>query len=132
MKLVIDKSKWLRGEGYHLSKLHRPHDGRMCCLGFLGTQLGIEQADLSDYGSPAYCPAQGAFPEWLFRADPSRSGGRPVTNSELACKLMSTNDDETLTDGMREDDIAWLLATVGVEVEFVDGSSGRHQIERKD
>lgn len=33
-KLIIDRSRWLRGEGCDASYLLRPADNKMCCLGF--------------------------------------------------------------------------------------------------
>jgi hypothetical protein len=34
MKLTVDRKTWLRGEGDRVSRLLRPSDGQMCCLGF--------------------------------------------------------------------------------------------------
>jgi hypothetical protein len=41
MKFVIDRSKWLRGEGTGDSFLLRPSDGKMCCVGQMCKQLGV-------------------------------------------------------------------------------------------
>ena len=41
MKLVIDRKVWLRGEGDAVSRLLRPEDQKMCCVGISGKALGL-------------------------------------------------------------------------------------------
>lgn len=43
---VLDPETWLRGEGINLSYLLRHTDGKMCCMGQLASQLGIDPDEL--------------------------------------------------------------------------------------
>ena len=45
-KLIIDRSKWLRGEGPSRSYLLRAEDGKMCCLGFECLLRGQKEDDI--------------------------------------------------------------------------------------
>ena len=40
-KFVVDRSKWLRGEGFQDSFLLRPADDKQCCIGFLAGACGF-------------------------------------------------------------------------------------------
>lgn len=48
--LVIQRTKWLRGE--HESFLLRD-DGKMCCLGFLGMKCGLSEEDIYEEQFPS-------------------------------------------------------------------------------
>ena len=52
MKLIIDRAKWLRGEGADKSYLVRDSDQKMCCLGFYGCSLGIDPSAMNTERSP--------------------------------------------------------------------------------
>lgn len=127
MKLVIDRSKWLRGEGSSNSKLLRESDGKMCCLGFYAKQCGYTDEEI----------LQRAAPGDVARTKGVRQGFEPLissgtgcqceecrntprlVNSSLCSELMNVNDDETVLDAERERFIAGVLEWIGVEVEFV-------------
>lgn len=102
MKLVIDRSKWLRGEGSSKSSLLRTSDGKMCCLGFLGLACGIAPDRLKGNSNPH--DVTGRWPSWLL-------------HHEVCYSLMNANDVARVDEGR----IAALFAANGVEVEFVDG-----------
>lgn len=44
--VVIDRSRWLRGEGSNQSYLLRKDDQKMCCVGFLCQALGYEPGEI--------------------------------------------------------------------------------------
>lgn len=112
MKLVIDRSRWLRGEGDEDSFLLRPRDCRMCCLGFFGRALGAAEETINDHEAPYF--ARGVnWPEWVFTAD-----RRGHTGDIRA--LMDINDDESLGESIRESRIAEIFARHGITVEFVN------------
>lgn len=105
-KLVIDRSKWLRGEGYSVSQLHRERDGKMCCLGFFGLACGIALERLTGCGDPQDTNARGQWPEWLF-------------DSNAVGNLITANDEQRFTQSEREARISAIFAKHGVAVEFV-------------
>ena len=48
LKVVIDRKRWLRGEGTARSRLLRPEDGKMCCIGFVAKAAGVEDVEMKD------------------------------------------------------------------------------------
>jgi hypothetical protein len=111
MKLVIDRSKWLRGEGSSVSSLLRSRDGKMCCLGFFAKALGYPDACLRELGLMS--EFNDMAPDWLLERD----CGVRVENS-----LTAVNDAPHFSDFMREAFIKETFAKHGVEVEFVDAT----------
>lgn len=110
--LVIDRRKWLRGEGSDVSKLMRGSDGKMCCLGFYCRMLGFSEDEM------LWC----ADPQDLrdrTMADDAKLGwllwGRDIVN-----ELIEANDHLHLYETEREAKIACLFAEQGVEVRFVN------------
>lgn len=120
MKLVIDRSRWLRGEGPQNSWLKRQSDGKQCCLGFLGDQCGVP------YGlarGPEH--AHGRWPEALFYestfADQYGKSWTRMAVADVTVKLMDVNDAEACAPTHRENCITELFASIGIDAEFVDG-----------
>ena len=105
MKLVIDRSRWLHGEGANASYLLRETDGKMCCLGFLALQCGAVEDDIRASREPSEVSI-----EW------------PERLSEHATCLMIENDNIEDTDNEREAGLTTIFTKMGIEVEFVDGS----------
>jgi len=116
MKLVIDRSKWLRGEGDMQSRLIRPSDGKMCCLGFYGLALGVSRDAMLDRSTPAQAMRKGGdqFPPWTEAV-------QGLDEVNVCARLMSENDTVELSAAERERRITELFALRGVEVVFVDG-----------
>lgn len=46
--VVIDRSKWLRGEGGKNSFLRRESDGKQCCLGFAAIAMGATLEEITN------------------------------------------------------------------------------------
>lgn len=111
-KLVIDRSRWYRGQGAEGSRLIREEDGKMCCLGFLGLACGIPAEHLQGYLTPsAVAPKHiGKWPTGLF------IGGTLSTTCEL---LMHRNDAPAYLPSVREELLQEAFETIGIEVEFV-------------
>jgi hypothetical protein len=133
MKLVIDRSKWLRGEGGKDTSLYRPKDGKMCCLGFYCRSLGFGAAEMADEADPyslflrtiADVGNTDALTEWLVEVEHIEEDGADedlVCNSPHTDALIEVNDATEFTDGMREAFIKETFAKHGVEVEFVDAT----------
>lgn len=118
-KLVIDRSKWLRGEGSDKSELLREEDGKMCCLGFYLEQCGVSRDNISGKRIPGDVPRVDAeipvVPEWLIET------GTRCMSSDVCQNLMIKNDSEHTHDSAREEYIAEKFAAQGIEVTFVDG-----------
>lgn len=123
-KFTVTRHNWLRGEGGDDSRLLRPEDGKMCCLGHISLQCGITQDEIMNVLAPAGIidEAWGLFPE------PLRPMKRPYRginktwndNSGLAHVMMGLNDDETITDEDREHRLKQIAASRGIKLEFVD------------
>lgn len=112
-KLVIDRSRWLRGEGGDYSKLLRSGDNKMCCLGFYLRNLGYSDENIEDLCTPNSVLTATTV-SWLLK-----DGG--VYNSDDSCELMKVNDTKAVTPQEREDRVKELFLKNGVEVTFVDG-----------
>src|SRR4051812_47363760 len=115
MKIQIVREKWLRGEGVLPSRLLRPSDGKMCCLGQACLTFGLKPQDISGITSPANVRAD------LAKCDNGEyllSGG----NSSLAVSMMLTNDSMEITDAEREAKLMELFAQTPDTIEFVNES----------
>lgn len=123
MKLVIDRSTWLRGEE-DAGLLLREADGRRCCLGFLGVSCGIDDDAMASIGCPREV-ASTEWPAWLVTSEETEDeyGDAELRrhDSATADRLMAINDDGDLSEPEREKRLAAIFAKHDVEVEFVDG-----------
>lgn len=118
MKLKIDRAKWHTGR-YGDDK---PEDvgavallnsqGFMCCLGFLGLACGYQPSDLDDKGEPQNLDDLEKWPESIIDEE-------TWNDTDLAGRLMETNDDHNDTDEAREGRVTELMAEGDIEVEFV-------------
>jgi hypothetical protein len=109
MELVIDRSKWLRGEG-DKSALLRASDGKMCCLGFYCLAVGLTENQIRNKGFPQYLydnPLEKTEGKWLV------DGGMDVIF------LTDYNDSGALPEKVREEKLTEIFATHGVTVKFV-------------
>lgn len=52
VNVVIDRKRWLHGEGNDNSYLKREGDGKMCCLGFASCALGVKERTLVNVKVP--------------------------------------------------------------------------------
>lgn len=52
-ELVVDRKRWYRGKGNIRSRLLRPEDNQMCCLGFYGLSCGLKEENIIDVGFPS-------------------------------------------------------------------------------
>jgi hypothetical protein len=119
MKLTIDRSTWLRGEGSTNAYLRRKEDGKQCCLGFYCAALGLDSGKLVDVKSPIGIEAlykDTLFPieaaKWLF-------GGNVFNVSEECYQLTIANDTLAIAEDKREETVKEIFAKHDVEVEFV-------------
>lgn len=117
MKLVIDRTRWLRGEGRG-SRLLRQEDNKMCCLGFLGQHCGVSDAEMLERAAPWQAKPE-KFPSWLtIKLDPEEDS---VLDASKACyDIMRTNDNTSLSDLTREATLVEMFANHDIQVEFVN------------
>jgi hypothetical protein len=127
MNLVIERSKWLRGEGWNESYLLRSADNKMCCLGFFGLACGLEPERIKDVASPEDIPIgydASHREEWARFASEAEGLFFEYegcsTLSETCMNLMDINDNQNLSEAIRERDLIDFFAEIGVEVVFVD------------
>lgn len=124
MKLVIDRNKWLRGEGGAVSALRRKSDSKMCCLGFFAKELGYEDDMINDRSSPEdFLTARvtpNYWPKWAVNEEYEDGEDPYRTDTCDLMDLMKINDDEHMSDEEREGEIKRLFAEHGVDVEFVE------------
>lgn len=138
MNLIIDRAKWLRGEGSGESFLIRNTDGKMCCLGFLGLACEIPQEKLMGAKSPVSYyngslldkTSRAPKEDWV-RLNKEVEGifGPPCTFlgeasnrfdiSEVCAAMMKVNDSNRMSDSVREETLRDLFRSTGIQVEFV-------------
>lgn len=109
-KLVINRLKWLRGEGADVSYLLRASDGKMCCLGFHARQIAkLPAKEISGACNPL--EAQGS---WFYD---DRNGNF----SRDARDLMQLNDAILYeSEAEREAAITAIFLKHNIEVEFIN------------
>lgn len=115
-KFVIDRKKWLHGEGAEVSKLLREYDKKMCCLGFYCEALGHKRKYLNGLSAPQELnnrfDTKSLVPKWLI------GRGMHISASNDTASLMTINDSERISNERREKGITKIFAKHGVEVVF--------------
>ncbi len=105
MRLIIDRTIWLRGEGVSKSKLLRKLDQKMCCVGMLLEQAGVPRDKLENRNDALSCMS--SVPDelsWLM-----------TTNHAL----YKTNDDVCMPEPAREQTLTDQFKQHDIQVEFV-------------
>lgn len=120
MKLVIDRSKWLRGEGSYNSYLLRATDKKQCCIGFLCEALGVPKDDLvAIKGSQRLI--QHNLPAWLMTPnDDLFCSKKSDLFKAYALNDMYAGEPGYIDEANRELEITTLFARHGIEVEFTN------------
>lgn len=111
LKVVIDRSRWIRG-GIGDSLLLRPSDKKMCCLGFVACAVGL--------GTEIYGAAS---PENVLSSKWPKGfveGAAHITNTNAIAEIMTTNDDTNLRGEQREKQLIVYFGHLGIDIEFVD------------
>lgn len=126
MKVIVDRQRWLRGLGNNfpedytgVQKAGLRVDGKMCCLGFLCTTLGIPEDELENKGMPADLGIE-ILP---FVTQDTDEEGFPIERYENVYPLedlAEINDDYQLRDQDRENKLKELAKEINVEFEFIN------------
>jgi len=129
-KLIIDRKRWARGKpadgrgvNYLLS-----HDGSLCCLGFCMAQMGVPAEALLAEGCPNEVVSN--HPGQFYRVrdvlvhkhdrDDAQYAGQEFTDSLTADSAIDANDDDSVTDEVREQEVSDIFKRHGIAVTFVD------------
>src|SRR5688572_2747286 len=126
-EFTIDRSKWRCGGGTPTadSKKMKPterglgpvkllnHDGFQCCLGQIAEQMGVPREELLDVGAPediqeGFEPLKGLL-----------IGGYLGKNTRLSTEAMKVNDDTSIDDAARENDLALLFGEADCKIAFI-------------
>jgi hypothetical protein len=114
-EFIVDRSKWCRGGKGGKPMVVPNEHGNMCCLGFVREQCGA-QADPDTESAHMIAeweklPRRLTVPGGLFARQMSPQGNM----------LQVVNDDKTMTDASREDQLNELAVDLGFRFVFVDG-----------
>lgn len=143
-KLVIDRTKWFRGDS-RLSKLIVPEaDNKMCCLGFYAKECGYTDDEILGFAEPGQLiRAKNSLENWQYEPienyackfdkrlldvrwwDKENADGTParqyfLASSDLCHSLMHYNDSIHMPDKQREEKLTELFKQIDVEVEFIN------------
>lgn len=113
MKFKISRRKWARG-GDTDTQLHSIETHRECCLGQIGRQAGCRLAALRDKGLPSMVKGKSIEPYKKLGLVGPRGA-----DTRLAQRMIAINDNEKITDEVREKRLKEVAAKQGWEIEFV-------------
>ncbi len=93
-------------------------DGLRCCLGFVGQAYGYadEELLLRVIPTAARAPYTTRWPSWMLAKD--AMGMQAI--SQATSRAMDINDDNEITEEVREVRLAELFAQHGTTLQFVD------------
>ncbi len=113
MDFVVDRKMWFRGKGRDESKLLRA-DGMRCCIGFVGQQCGVPDSSMLQHSDIQTMCNLGKdvtrFPAWMSNKE---------INFEIGLAY-ECNDDNEISNEVRENQLSELFAKHGDTITFVD------------
>ena len=116
-KFTVRREDWYRGKGDRESRLMRPEDHKMCCLGFYALANGYKPGEIENRCFPSDLTMGENEPlpdtmDWLLDMYPD-------TEQEYELLIGNINDDPDSSEQERERDLTRMFAKHGVQVEFV-------------
>jgi hypothetical protein len=92
----------------------------MCCLGFLGKQLGVPYTKMTDKPTPENLTkvGQAKFQQAGLLVVQSNATDK-VVHTDVCDRLIVVNDDLHLTEQYREKRITALFKRIGIKVRFI-------------
>lgn len=127
---TINRKRWLRGEGSEESCLLNTKTGKMCCLGFFAKQSKIPKNYIENVDTP--CSARMLLNGTKVYSSNCKVISRPAKSIKWNTKLLSgefhsatgdtlmdVNDDEEISDEIREKKITSLFKRIGITVKFI-------------
>jgi hypothetical protein len=120
-KLIIERSRWIRGEFYpdetnvDLTFLWNQAKDCGCCLGhYLNKLEGVNLFQLDGFGEPNELNMDC---DLVYRHDIDYD--MIYSDNKFAVEAMFINDDTSITDETREENLIELFASQDIELEFV-------------
>jgi hypothetical protein len=103
MRFTVKRSGWYRGHGAQGSRLLR-HDGQRCCLGFVGQQCGLPDAELIERETLFAAAYQSQYAESLINAGvwERRGMSNYTRDRDFVSQAYGVNDDPETSDAERE------------------------------
>jgi len=124
LKVIVDRKRWLRGEGATNSSLLRERDGKMCCLGFACLAAGHTEDEIRGRLIPSALaapkvPGMEAVKGFYSYGITLSGGARPIESDRMG-EAMSINDNAYFMESVRESKLIAIFDDLGMELSFVD------------
>lgn len=119
MTVTISRSHWLRAEGIGMGRFC-DGDGNYCALGFLLRDVGLSDEQMSDKGSLIELHAdiiRKHVPHGLYE---DLGGDIGIVSNDTVARITDTNDDPTITDAEREQDLGLYFSRANIGVIFTE------------
>lgn len=118
MKVIIDRTKWIRGNPAKSALLV---DGKMCCLGFHALACGYTNEQMEGVRTPMSLMSQSHVNNYPVNMAHIMPMGE-LEKGNTVWQLMHINDDPDIdvTDAMREQEIIELGKQIDIEFEFIN------------
>ena len=113
---TIDRSIWLRGEGSEHSRLLRPHDNKMCCVGICLRALGVPDSLLLDMQVAGNVAGGSAVAADL--ADKITAEIAYGDHGKVTLGIYTANDSALIDDVGREEILTKRFKQIGINVAF--------------
>jgi hypothetical protein len=114
--LTINRAKWARG-GYNGESRLLNDDGNMCCLGFACRARGFRAENIKDIGTPSSLEGGGSRVTRMEKLGPMVTS--EFNNSDETDHAVSINDNQRISDKMREYRLKPILKKLGFAAKFV-------------
>ena len=111
--LTIARAKWARG-GYNGNAALLNKDGNMCCLGFACRAAGFSAKAIKGHGEPQDLRDASGQPTRVAK----KLGALVVCNGQFVEDAISINDNDRISDKMREHKLKPILKRLGFAVKF--------------
>ena len=138
MKVIVDRSRWLRGEGSMVSALQRITDGKRCCIGFACLTAGAIEDDIIGVANPRTSRKRKFLNLGSWNFDEFNSHGYEALFAAFAINdahagyipshdpentvVLKYGDGPIVDDADREARLVRLFADQGLDLVFVDGT----------
>ncbi len=111
---VIDRTKWLRGEGNSKSALLRESDGKMCCLGQIALEAGFTEDEIRNKIEPCSI----GWTQFTTKNLNNTADIIAFSNKKHTLDMMSINDAALIKDEFREKRLIELAKEINIDLSF--------------
>ena len=117
-RIEISRKRWMRGTGLNGSYLRHPKTGKQCCMGFDCRAHGFSIEQIRGLGMPAALIER--IPGLTKKVVSCYGNVEYSGNTEVAKELAAVNDDDNITDEVRERKVKSIGKRIGRNYVFVD------------